>query len=370
LVHSILPLGDCSPRTYGRPPCTPNAECNNDNICQCQEKYIPTPNNKCLLGYDQECDTTDKICHPSFVCRNPPSSTATKCLCADGQIEKNGFCFALADSQCSNLIPCIDNSNCNGNPQQCMCSPEYKKSAEGYCLGLHGASCANTPEYLKCHPEEYLECTGGNTCACAAGYQHWPENNVCQGHVGSACRTNDYCLPASHCNDTSSTCICNEGYEHSGNDAACKGGHGSVCSSRILCNDRKFLDCIENVDADDTCGCTEGRVYHQPDSVCVALVDSECGDLNPEANVTLGCIDNAFCNTVDSSNGTCVCNTGYVPDGQGGCQLTTVPTTEPTEDDTTESTDAPIPTTTPSGVSKNSVLSGFLFAFVVFCIWL
>jgi hypothetical protein len=293
------------------------ATCGNGSTCTytnvtngmaCNDGSACTSNDKCMDG---TCGGTTVDCDDTNPC------TADSCDTTNGCVN-DGTGITVS---CGNDDNCHTGYLCQGDPDgTCLptttkdCSAQDDDCNAGYCDSSDG-SCKKKAASNGLGCEDGNVCTSGETC----------NNGTCGGGSTTTCNDGNPC--------TDDMCDSQLGCVAMNNSMSCDDGNpctiGDTCSGGS-CKQNTPRDC------NDSNGCTD-------DSCNPAKLS---GDPCVHANNTASCNDSDSCTSTDVCSGgscmgsgnacganasmctagtpnTCVCNGGYVPDGNGSCVPTT-----------------------------------------------
>jgi len=161
--------------------------------------------------------------------------------------------------------------------------------------------------------------TGVIVCSCDTGYQDNNDDGTCEETCGMS---NLGCTDTEHCDDASGTpeCVCNDDWKDDDN-----GGKCNVCNDGLHIDPNDPAICAPNV---KTVVCT-----NTPDPAVAEWDDNyDNGDYvqtwvealgeyrpNTDPNKCLWkCLDPNKIHDADINE--CICNSGFIPDGNGGCK--------------------------------------------------
>ncbi len=241
---------------------------NNEATCICQNGYNPGQNLTCLGGGTQ----TD-------ACKDVD--------CADGEGVKHGDCH-------------VDE---NGNAA-CLCDEGYIR-ANYMCIAEFGSPCYE--QTCSAHGVCKVK-TGEAFCDCSTGF--YPSSNLTCVDKATICTTSITCSGHGICDvnaDGTPTCDCDDGYTAVGTECIVNPCDPNPCVEL----EGSTGDCRANADSSYSCTCNglcdDGNNSNDPqDSQYYWDQDS------------LSCLCGATCENahMHPENGTCVCDTGYVADGE------------------------------------------------------
>jgi hypothetical protein len=278
--------------------------------CVCETGYAGDTCQDCAAGYQDkdadgrcapDCETAALDCHHGACSEDGGKA---HCVCESG--------YALPD--CAACDRYFQDNDQNGS-----CLPDC--AGAGLECGLHGV-CDDLSGTARCQCDATF---AGDHCEhCAEDFQDNDENGTClpdcaasglDCHHGSCEDESGVALCTCDTGYTGADCTrCQNGYQDNDHDGICAQNcatSGLVCGAHGRCSD---------LTGTPICQCTTGYTGALCDSCSEGFQDYDGdGTCRPTCE-TLGwtCSGHGAC---DDSSGTaiCVCESGYYPDGHGGC---------------------------------------------------
>ncbi|EGR34727.1 zinc finger lsd1 subclass family protein, putative, partial [Ichthyophthirius multifiliis] len=279
-----------------------NAFLNDNNQCQCKEKYYLHPYNfidclpcygncySCLgsANYCTGCVENAKVfalnnkcyCNPGFF-ENGSDRNTLKCIACS----KN--CKECEGSQ-NNCTKCVDDAFLN-QQKQCICKPGFYQETATSIEVSQNIIC------IQCHIDCF-ECSGG-------------ENNKCL-----SCKDNAYL-------NSKKQCECNNGFFYNYDTKSCQ-KCGANCKT---CNENGCLTCYQSASVvDNQCVCDSNHysilntgcsAKNCGQNVCVQC-DSICGECSSK-DICITCADKK--NMILQADGTCICKNFFYLDSKKQC---------------------------------------------------
>ncbi|CAH1801805.1 unnamed protein product, partial [Owenia fusiformis] len=260
-----------------------NAECGDDNLCVCEDKYY-------LRGYE---------CIP--ILGNFPCTL------------DQGDCAAVENARC------FDHDSNPNTDNTCACVQGYYQFDEENCRQvLDNKPCTSVSQNctydianMVCGDHDDDESTM-DRCTCKSGY--YTEDAACEQMLD-----NMKCSESSDCDEVEDAecedeiCKCESGYYTTGDTCSmvlenfvCTRGQGD-------CNAIENAECLDhdsNPDTDTRCACQQG--YYQVEEDCKQVLDNKpCTDAAQNCSYDIA---NIVCDDHDEDDSTvftCTCKTGY-----------------------------------------------------------
>ncbi|KAH0540497.1 hypothetical protein KQX54_017778 [Cotesia glomerata] len=189
--------------------CQPNNSICFDNLCQCDNGYLPNFNRICspiLLG--TYCENNNDCIGIKYA----ECSKENYCTCKDHTVQINpSRCVATPHFICESNSQCEENKLCIN--YRCQCKPGFHLSPAFKCVSGHlgmncetDNECSNLIRHSMCSAEKKCECD----------HFHYPiEDSVCASTINDACKNSELCTNGfTLCLDNK--CHCQPNYVYNG----------------------------------------------------------------------------------------------------------------------------------------------------------
>ncbi|CAD6239987.1 GSCOCG00002455001-RA-CDS [Cotesia congregata] len=279
----LLLGGDCSRNEL----CAPvNSVCIN-NICLCGEGHLSESNDKCVSNQlAKQCEVDDH-------CKAVLDSKCVNnfCVCNQHHVLIDGStCAPLLNEHCEEHQQCApENSICVDH--KCKCKDDYKKHFNYKCISTLGHFKISCDRDDHCADIKYAECSNDNKCACKSDYVPLGDDKCVALLVGLGinCRYDDDCraIENSKCSEKK-ICECIENSVKI-NSTVCFpifGNFGISCTSDYYCINYKYAECSY----EKKCACKSNYVALGDDQ-CVALIGEYCDSDSECISYNTVCVD-------------------------------------------------------------------------------